>query len=240
MRYAAALSAPWAVEWLTDASPRLVTTTASSGHAALGRQVGEVAEREGQADRARQVGGDGRGLREDVQRRVAEDLVPAAGDRVGGGGAQPEQHVADRRRRRVRALGRVARRAGGVEAAGAVVQQGRVVDPGQQAERRVGLVAGRADRVEALALGLQPAGREVEVPALELGVEERQHPVGVGTVASTGPGTQARTDATKCSSIASAIALRSLSWSHSRTAGRCAERHDLTQICHFRSQWVHA
>ena len=98
MRYAAALSAPWAVEWLTEASPRLVTTIASSGQRRSRRQVGEVAEREGQADRARQVRGDGRGLREDVQRRVAEDLVPAAGDRVGRGGAQPEQHVADRRR----------------------------------------------------------------------------------------------------------------------------------------------
>ena len=61
---------------------------------------------------------------------------------------------------------------GGVEATGAVVKQCRVGHPGQQAQRRVALVTGRTDRVVALALRLKPASREVEVPALYLGLEQ--------------------------------------------------------------------
>ena len=79
----AAFSAPTAVEWLIDASPRLVTTTASSGQG-----VGD----------AEPLGSWGtpnasptaRGRCEAIvevwgmtgQAGVAEDLVPAAGDRV--------------------------------------------------------------------------------------------------------------------------------------------------------------
>ena len=77
----AALSAPTAVEWLIDASPRLATTTASSGQGVATPIRGARCEREGEADRAGQVRRDRRGLGDDVQCRVAEDLVPASGDR---------------------------------------------------------------------------------------------------------------------------------------------------------------
>ena len=78
----AALRAPTAVEWLIEASPRLATTTASSGHGVATPSRLRAVQRERQADRSRQVGGDRRGLRDHVQRRVAEHLVPAAGDRL--------------------------------------------------------------------------------------------------------------------------------------------------------------
>jgi hypothetical protein len=60
----------------------------------------------------------------------------------------------------------------GVEAAGPVVEQRRVTRARQQADRRVALVAGRTDRVVALALLLEPARCEVQMTALHLGVVE--------------------------------------------------------------------
>ena len=72
---------------------------------------------EAEPDRARQVRGDRRGLRDDVQLGVAEHLVPAARDRVGGRAGQAPERLADR----VDAPVQV--RAGGVERPRAVVQQ---------------------------------------------------------------------------------------------------------------------
>ena len=82
-RYAAAFSAPGAVEWLADASPKLHThdgVARARGRRTPGR-AGQ-AERERQAHRPRQVGGDRRGLRDDVQRRGGR--TPCAGHRRSG------------------------------------------------------------------------------------------------------------------------------------------------------------
>ena len=73
------------------------------------------------------------------------------------------------------------------------MQQRGVVHPGQQAEGRVALVACGPDRVVAPALGLEPAGGEVEVPALRLGVEEAAQPV-VRCPLVTGPGRTERAE----------------------------------------------
>ena len=99
-------------------------------------QLGRAGQREGQADRARQVRRDGGGLRDDVQGRVAEHLVPAARDRFGGRGHQAEQHMPD-------AVGRRAGLTGPdqVESPGAVMQQRRVGQPQGRGHARVALVA---------------------------------------------------------------------------------------------------
>ena len=55
-------------------------------------------ERDGQPHRPGQMRRDGRRLRDDRQIGMAEDLVPAAGDRLGGQRHQSLQHVPDRRR----------------------------------------------------------------------------------------------------------------------------------------------
>ena len=124
------------------------------------------AEAVAEADGPGQVGGDRRRLGDDAEGRVAEHLVASAGHGVAGRRRETQQDVADR----------VVRSGDGgscgVEAAGPVVEQRRIGGPGQQADRRVALVAGRPDRVVALALLLEPARREVEVAALHLGVEE--------------------------------------------------------------------
>ena len=57
-------------------------------------------DRERDADRARQVGRDRGGLRDDREVGAAEHLVPAAGDRLVGRGDEAEQHVAQPARRR--------------------------------------------------------------------------------------------------------------------------------------------
>ena len=170
VRYAAALRAPAAVEWLTEASPKLATTSASSGHGVSRPSSLREPQGEAEPDGARQVRGDRRRLRDDVQLRVPEHLVPAAGHRVRGRAGQAPERLADR----VDAPVEV--RAGGVERTRAVVQQRGVGGPRQQAEGGVRLVPGRADRVEAGASLLEPPRREVEVPALGLGLEERLEP----------------------------------------------------------------
>ncbi len=128
-----------------------------------------VRESEGEAepDRPRQVRGDRRRLRDDVQLRVSEDLVPAAGHRVRGRAGEAPERLAHRLDAPVDV------RAGGVERTRAVVQQRGIGGPRQQADGGVRLVPGRADRVEARPSLLEPPRREVEVPALDLGLEER-------------------------------------------------------------------
>ena len=61
-----------------------------------------------------------------------------------------------------------------VERAGAVVQQRRVGRPQRRGDGRVRLVARRPDRVEAAAGCAQPARLDVEHPAAELRVEQRE------------------------------------------------------------------
>ena len=78
----AVLMAPVAVEWLADASPKLHTTSASAGQHDRRVQLAGPADGEGHAERPRQVGGDGGGLRDDGQVGVAEHLVAPAGHRV--------------------------------------------------------------------------------------------------------------------------------------------------------------
>jgi hypothetical protein len=59
------------------------------------------------------------------------------------------------------------------------MQQGRVGGPHRGGDTGVALVAGRPDRVIPAAPAAQPAGREIEVAAAQLGVEQRQEVGGV-------------------------------------------------------------
>ena len=131
-------------------------------------QLRRPADAQRDAERAGQVRGDRRRLRDDGQLGPAEHLVPPAGDRLVRGRRHSEQHVTD-----WVDAGHLTG-AGAVEPAGPVVQQGRVGWPQRRGQRGVALVAGRADRVVAAALLLHPPGREIEVPALRLGVEDGQ------------------------------------------------------------------
>ena len=92
-QYAAVLTAPAAVEWFTDASPRLATTIASAGQpvrwpsrAARSRAKASPMAR-GRCEAMVEVCGI------TFSARLPEYLVPAARDRLGGRGHQAEQHV---------------------------------------------------------------------------------------------------------------------------------------------------
>ena len=102
---------------------------------------------------------------------MAEDLVPAASDRLVGRAHQAEQDVAQRV-----GTGHL-RGTREVERPGAVMQQGRVRRAQGGRHRRVGLMPGRPDRVEAVSSGPQVAGSQVKVAVAELGVEQRQRQV---------------------------------------------------------------
>ena len=160
--------APTAVEWFTDASPKLHTVIASSGHGQATPSFLATRNGERDADSPRKVRCDGRGLRNDVQVVAAEHLVPPACDRFLGGRHHPKKHVAQR----VSAadLGG----AGEEEPTGAVVQQRGIGGPQRRRHRRIALMPRRADGVVALALRPQPAGGQIEMAAAELGVEHRQ------------------------------------------------------------------
>ena len=167
----AALIAPTAVEWLAEASPKLATATRVVGpvqrRTAAGRQRRLPTDRPGHPERAGQMTGDRRGLRDHPVLDVAEDLVPATGDRLVDAGGQATGDVQH-------PVGQpaAATRPAQVEPAGAVVQQRRVVGTQRQRDGGVGLVARRPDRVEALVDRPHPAGSDVEPATGALGVEQ--------------------------------------------------------------------
>ena len=150
--WAVVLRAACAVAWFSEASPKLQTTTASPGQAARDAELARPVDRDRDADGARQVGGDRRGLRDDGQLVMAEDLVPAAGDRLVDRGGDALHHVGN-------AVAAGLPGPGEVEGAGAVVEQRGIGRAQRQGDGGVALVPRRADRVEAPALLLQPARR---------------------------------------------------------------------------------
>ena len=118
-------------------------------------------DRERHPDRARQVRRDGRGHREHRELLAPEHLVPSARDRLHRRGDDAEHDVAE-------AVDLGLRRAREVERAGAVVQEGRVVDSQRERDRGIRLVPGGADRVEAPPVLLEPARRVVGLAAVDL------------------------------------------------------------------------
>ena len=160
--------APVAVEWFAEASPKLHTVTASDGQAPRTPSL-----RERCRDRATPSA---RGRCEAMVEvwgitaswLAAEDLVAASGDGVLGGGHDAQQHIPQRGR------DAALTRSFEEERSRTVVQQRRVRDPERRCHGGIAFVPGRPDRVEPPALGSQPPGREVQVPAPELGVEDVQ------------------------------------------------------------------
>ena len=148
-------------------------TEAAHGHG-VGRpgplhpELARALQGQGHAQRPRQVRGDGRGLGDHGELLAAEDLVAASGDGVLGGGHDAQQHIPQRGR------DAALTRSFEEERSRTVVQQSRVRDPERRCHGGIAFVPGRPDRVETPALGSQPPGREVQVPASELGVEDVQ------------------------------------------------------------------
>ena len=131
-------------------------------------------DRDRDADGPRQVRRDRGRLRDHRERMVSEHLVASAGDRLVGRGGDAEHDV------RHPVVAHLAR-AGEVEGARAVVEQRRIGGPQRQGHGTVALVARRADRVEAPALLLQPARREIAEPAVDLRPPQRLDAVRRGT-----------------------------------------------------------
>ena len=129
---------------------------------ALRRRAPRALDREGDPHGARKVRGDRRRLRDDGEVGVAEDLVPPAGDRLLGGRRHAEEDVPD-------AVPPGLRRPREVEAARPVVEERRVGRLERERDERVRLVPGRADRVEAEPLRLEPPCRVVDRAALDAG-----------------------------------------------------------------------
>ena len=102
----------------------------------------------GSADGFGQVGSDGRGLRRDVQRFAAQNLVATARDRVIRRGCEGQKHVISD------GLPRHLARAGDLKSSIAVVQEGHIGGAQGEGDRREALMARRADGVKASALAL--------------------------------------------------------------------------------------
>ena len=118
-------------------------------------------DRERHPDSTRKLRGDGRRDREHGELLAAEDLVPPARDRLGRRGDDAEEDVAE-------AGDPCAVGARQVEGAGAVVEERGIVVAQRERDGRVRLVTGRADRVEAPPVLLQPARHVVGLPAVDL------------------------------------------------------------------------
>ena len=159
--WAAVLSAACAVAWFSEASPKEHRTIASVCPGPGDPEPRGAVDRERHPDRPREVRGDRRGHREHRELLPAEHLVPAARDRLGRRRDDAEQdvpHPVDARLRCPRE----------VERTRAVVQERRVVDPQGERDRGVRLVTGRADRVEAAPVLLEPACGVVRLAAVHL------------------------------------------------------------------------
>ncbi len=110
--------------------------------------------------------GDGAGLGRDSQRDTAEDLVPAAGNRVFRRGGQGQQKVHHR------IAGRDMPSALQVEGPAAIMKEGGVGGNGEPSEHGVSLVPRAADGVVALPATSQLVRFDVDQTAAQLGFEE--------------------------------------------------------------------
>ena len=126
--------------------------------------VGPV-QSDGKPHRPGQMGGDGRGLRDDREIGMPEDLVPAAGDRLAGQRHQTLEYIPDRCRVRDLLCSR------DVERSRPVVQQSGIARSQGQRHQRIAFVPRRTDRVEALTLPLQVPGDQIQMPAGRLRLE---------------------------------------------------------------------
>lgn len=124
------------------------------------------AKTEGQTYGTGKMGSDRRSLRNDIELRIPEDLVPTPRDGVLGRRDGAVDDVPD-------LIGpRHLARARRVEAAGAIVQQGGVRGTQGKSHCSVALMARRTDGVEALTPPLKRPERKVKVSTRELRLEE--------------------------------------------------------------------
>ena len=131
-------------------------------------QARGAVDRERHPDGAWKMRRDRRRHRDDGELFPAEDLVPAARDRLERGGDDAEHDVAQ-------SVDLGLSGPGEVERAGAIVEERRVVDAQRECDGGIRLVAGRADRVEAPPVLLEPARGVVRLPAVDLGAPDLPH-----------------------------------------------------------------